>query len=161
MYRLWINPFPRHGCKIPSYCRRSSVLSPTGCLIRRMDMRTHGINATWSARKTRPSSSNKLFELLVVVHVDGVRLCLWTAATNRPVVHSRDDIWVWTAMVEWYLDRTKPNNSEKKPVAVPFCPGPSRERRAVKRLSHGTARSWRWPDKIETRWACVNKSYRC
>jgi hypothetical protein len=36
----------------------------------------------------------------VYIHVDGVRLCLLTAASNGPVVHPPDDICVWTAMVE-------------------------------------------------------------
>jgi hypothetical protein len=30
-------------------------------------------------------------------------------------------IWVWRAMVEWYIDRGKLKNSEK-PVPVPLCP---------------------------------------
>jgi hypothetical protein len=34
-------------------------------------------------------------------HVEGVRLRLWTAAANRPIVHTLE-IWAWTAMVEWY-----------------------------------------------------------
>jgi hypothetical protein len=34
-------------------------------------------------------------------HVDGVRLHLWTAATNGPMLHSPGDIWAWTIMVEW------------------------------------------------------------
>jgi hypothetical protein len=36
----------------------------------------------------------------VVVHVDGVRLCLSTAATNGHIVHPPDYISVWRAMVE-------------------------------------------------------------
>jgi hypothetical protein len=34
--------------------------------------------------------------ILLLVHVDGVRLCLWTAATNGPTVHPQDYIWVWS-----------------------------------------------------------------
>jgi hypothetical protein len=30
---------------------------------------------------------------------DGMRLCLRTAATNRPIVHSPGDTWTWRAMV--------------------------------------------------------------
>jgi hypothetical protein len=30
---------------------------------------------------------------------DGVRLCLVTAATNRPIVHPPGDMWAWRAMV--------------------------------------------------------------
>jgi hypothetical protein len=50
-----------------------------------------------------------------VVHVNGVRLCLRTAATNEPTVYLPDDIWVWTATVEWYW-QGKTKNWEK------FCP---------------------------------------
>jgi hypothetical protein len=35
-------------------------------------------------------------------HVDGVRLRLWIAATNRPIVHPLGDIWAWRTMVEWH-----------------------------------------------------------
>jgi hypothetical protein len=37
-----------------------------------------------------------------VVHVDGERLCLWTAVSNGPIVHPSDDIWIRTATVELY-----------------------------------------------------------
>jgi hypothetical protein len=33
-------------------------------------------------------------------HIDGVRLCLWTAATNGPAVHPPGDIWARRNMVE-------------------------------------------------------------
>jgi hypothetical protein len=36
------------------------------------------------------------------VHVDGVRICLWTAATIGPTVCSLGDIRVWRATVERY-----------------------------------------------------------
>jgi hypothetical protein len=38
-------------------------------------------------------------------HVDGVRLCLWTAATSGPIVHHLGDIWAWRTVVEWYRRR--------------------------------------------------------
>jgi hypothetical protein len=31
----------------------------------------------------------------LIDHVDGVRLRLWTAATNGPIVHPPGDIWAW------------------------------------------------------------------
>jgi hypothetical protein len=34
-----------------------------------------------------------------LIYYDGVRLCLRTAATNGPIVHSPDDMWAWRAMV--------------------------------------------------------------
>jgi hypothetical protein len=40
--------------------------------------------------------------VVVVVHVGGARLCLRTAATNGPIVHFQDDIWIWRATVEQY-----------------------------------------------------------
>jgi hypothetical protein len=39
--------------------------------------------------------------LHVHFHGDGVRLCLWTVATNGPI-HHPGDTWVWRAMVKWY-----------------------------------------------------------
>jgi hypothetical protein len=36
----------------------------------------------------------------LLVHVYGVRLCLWTVATNGPIVHPPGDTWVWRVMVE-------------------------------------------------------------
>jgi hypothetical protein len=29
------------------------------------------------------------------IHYDGARLCLWTAATNGPIVHPAGDVWAW------------------------------------------------------------------
>jgi hypothetical protein len=47
------------------------------------------------------TSVTTLWRSAVAVHVDGARLCLWTAATNGPTVYLLD-IWVWTALVEWH-----------------------------------------------------------
>jgi hypothetical protein len=42
-----------------------------------------------------PKAENSL---ICLVHVDGVRLCLWTAATNGPVVYVNEvRIFLWTA----------------------------------------------------------------
>jgi hypothetical protein len=38
--------------------------------------------------------------------------CLWTAASNGPIVHPLDDIWEWRAMVEW-CGQWKLKNSER------------------------------------------------
>jgi hypothetical protein len=57
----------------------------------------------------------------VNVHVSGVRLCLWTAATIWPVVHPPDHIWVWRATVEWFA-QGKTKELGEKPVLVPLCP---------------------------------------
>jgi hypothetical protein len=54
----------------------------------------------------------------LVVQVDVVRLCLWTAATNGPTIHPPDDIWVWRATVEWYWQRITEELVEE-PVPVP------------------------------------------
>jgi hypothetical protein len=39
-------------------------------------------------------------------------LCLWTAASNGPIIHSPGDIRVRRATVEWYW-QGKPKNSEQ------------------------------------------------
>jgi hypothetical protein len=48
--------------------------------------------------------------------VNGVRLWLWTAATNRPIVHPPGDIWAWrTSGMRWqgkaHLSNRAPGNS--------------------------------------------------
>jgi len=47
-------------------------------------------------------------------HVDGVRLCLWTAATNGPTVHYPGDIWAWRTMVEWWCRQRKTPDSSTR-----------------------------------------------
>jgi hypothetical protein len=47
---------------------------------------------------TQISDYFKMF--LVIVNVDGVSLCLLTAASDEPIVHPTDDVWEWRATVE-------------------------------------------------------------
>jgi hypothetical protein len=44
--------------------------------------------------------------------VSGVRLRLWTATTNGPIVHPPGDTWVWRAM-EWYRQGKTPDTSTR------------------------------------------------
>jgi hypothetical protein len=53
-----------------------------------------------------------------LIDFDGVRLRLWTAATN---VHPPDDV-SWRAAVEWYWQGKTEDLGKKKPVSVPLCP---------------------------------------
>jgi hypothetical protein len=43
----------------------------------------------------------------LVVHVDGVSLCVWTEATSWPVVHPQHEKWVCRATMEWYWQRNR------------------------------------------------------
>jgi hypothetical protein len=63
-----------------------------------------------------------LARLIVHVHVDGVRRCLWTAATNRPIVHPPGDmvIYEYGVTVEWYW-QGKAEDLEEKSVPAPLC----------------------------------------
>jgi hypothetical protein len=47
------------------------------------------------------------------VHVDGVRLRLWTAVTNWPTVHPPGDVWTRITMVEWCKKRRTPDSSTR------------------------------------------------
>jgi hypothetical protein len=83
------------------------------------------------------------------VHIEGTRRCLWTAATNEPIAHSRDYMWAWRTTVEWYW-QGKPEELREEPVLVQLCPlqirngldwpGLRGERPETNRLSHGTPR---------------------
>jgi hypothetical protein len=61
-----------------------------------------------------------MIHFVVIVHVDRVRLCLWTAAINGPILHPPDDIWVWRATVGWYW-QGKTEELGEKPVPEPLC----------------------------------------
>jgi hypothetical protein len=46
-------------------------------------------------------------------HANGVRLRLWTAAINGPIVHPSGDIWVRRTVVEWYRQKKTPDSSTR------------------------------------------------
>jgi hypothetical protein len=84
----------------------------------------------------------------VVVYVDGVRPCLWTVATNGPIVYPQ--VTYDYGEPQWNdIDRGKPKNSEKNLSQSHFIHDKShidwagRERRpdrpAINRLNHDTA----------------------
>jgi hypothetical protein len=110
---------------------------------RKTSVRIPGLRAEIWTRKL-PNTKQK------EVHVDGVRLCLGTAASNGPIVHPPDDMLVWRAMVECYWQGIT-EELGKNPVPVPLCPPQiphgliqvrtraSTVRRLTNRLSHSTA----------------------
>jgi hypothetical protein len=57
---------------------------------------------------------------VVVVHVDWVRPCLWTVASNGPVVHSLDDMSMERDSGMVLTGETEELGEE--PVPVPLCP---------------------------------------
>jgi hypothetical protein len=83
--------------------------------------------------------------------VDGLRLCVRTAATNGPIVLPPDDDMSMKPWLNDDTDRGKPNNSEKNLYKYHFSttnpiwiePGAKLGLRggrpATNRLSHGTA----------------------
>jgi hypothetical protein len=76
--------------------------------------------------------------LIYVVRVGGMRLCLWTAATNGLIVHP---IWVCRYRVGWHW-QGKPKESDKNLSHMEWPgwePGPANARQATNRLSHGMA----------------------
>jgi hypothetical protein len=88
------------------------------------------------------------------VYVNGVRLCLWTATANGPIVHPPDDTWEWKSMVEWYWQgETKKLGRETCPSATFSTTNPTctdlganldlhGERSVTNRKSHGMAYGW-------------------
>jgi hypothetical protein len=90
----------------------------------------------FNVRKTFRQRWNKdlLTYLYVVVHVYGVRRCLWTAATNGPICHQSSDFRAWRVVAERFW-QGKPKNSGEKPVPVPLCPA---------QIPHKLTESPRW-----------------
>jgi hypothetical protein len=91
--------------------------------------------------------------LLIVVHVDGVRSCRWTAASNEPIVHPRG---IYESGEPWWngIDRGKRRSRRKDcpSATLPTTnatqtepgenPGLRGEQPATNHLSHGTASYW-------------------
>jgi hypothetical protein len=87
-----------------------------------------------------------------------MRLCLWTAASNRAVVHPTGDIWEWSIMVEWYWQENRRTQKKACPSDTLSTTNPTWtdldinlvlrfERPVTNCLSHVTASSisyWCW-----------------
>jgi hypothetical protein len=71
-------------------------------------------------------------DCIVGDHVDGVRLCLWTAATNGPNVHP-PDVMSMDSHGGMILTGKNRRTRRKKRVPVPLCPS---------EISHGL--TWEW-----------------
>jgi hypothetical protein len=73
--------------------------------------------------QTRRRENLKTYSIILFffILVDGVRLCFWTAATDRALVHAPGVMWVWKATVEWYW-QWKTKEQVGKPVLLLFCP---------------------------------------
>jgi hypothetical protein len=121
-------------------------------------MRLHEKNMIFERKVSRREKLHHLpwcstagsYHLVLVVHVDKARLCLWISVTNGPITHPTGGTWIWRAMVKLYYKR-KSNNPEKKTclsvslsVINPTLndseanPGLGGERPATNHLSHGT-----------------------
>jgi hypothetical protein len=57
---------------------------------------------------------------VAVIHVDGMRLCLWTAVTNGIIVHPADYIWIRNS--GGIILTSKTEEVGDKPVPEPLHP---------------------------------------
>jgi hypothetical protein len=117
-----------------------SEFVPRDCILR-----------TYIKKQSETKFAHKLSFFRILDFIDGVRLRLWTDATNGHVVHPPDDTWVCRTTVEWYW-QDKPKNSEKNLSQCLFStinpiwidpganPGLRGERPAANCLSHGTTK---------------------
>jgi hypothetical protein len=71
-------------------------------------------------------------------HMYGVRLLLWTANTNGPIIHIHGDIWVWITMVKWYRQRN--NNSSTRALWQSY-----QQSHLVESGRNGRRKWWIWP----------------
>jgi hypothetical protein len=105
------------------------------------------LRTKFACRKLNTVSLMDTFTPVVIVLADGVRLCLWTAITNGPVVHPSDNIricWnpggmILTAKNRRTRAKTCPSDTLSTINATWTDPGLRGERPATDRLSHGTA----------------------
>jgi hypothetical protein len=93
------------------------------------------------------SKSSNFFKI-IFVHVERVRLCPWTVATNWRIVHLPDDVWAWRESLRNDTDRGKPRHWENTSPSATFsttnstCTDPwakpdlRGERSATNRLSY-------------------------
>jgi hypothetical protein len=87
-YRLW--------SPLISYSTSTTVVSSGVRRPERGDnspLSSAEVTGVWSSTTYTPNECH---------HADGVRLSLWTAATNEPIVQLTGDIWAWRMKVEGY-----------------------------------------------------------
>jgi hypothetical protein len=100
------------------------------------------------SRDFRPSDPG---DLVIQIDYYGVRLRLWTAATNGYIVHHPDDVnWRTTMGCYWQV---KTEEFGEKPIPVPLCPPQIPHRLTRARTRTSTVRG-RWL----TAWAMVRPS---